>query len=198
MDPGHADPGLTPTVTAGGLPRTPAVAADANRAYRIRRMIAVTSSVKYDAGAESTPALAKKAADAGKLMLDVSDSACLCGCKSPTPGRFRPGHDARLKGKLARAAIAKVKVVVIDGDKEEELTARAFAKRVSTDAYDWTVALDRAVEAAKAKATKMPPKQAVKEAVKEEVGAAAAREGDAEQDPPEKAEPKQEPEPAHA
>ena len=27
---------------------------------------------------------------------------CLCGCGGPTKGRFRPGHDARLKGILTR------------------------------------------------------------------------------------------------
>lgn len=127
------------------------------------------ADTRYDPGVDSTPDLAKKAGSVGKLMLDISDSACLCGCRTPTPGRFRPGHDARLKGKLARAAIARVKLVVINDGREREMTARAFAKEVSSDAYDWTVALDRAVEAAKQKAAKMPVKEAVKEAVAETV-----------------------------
>lgn len=137
------------------------------------------SDGKYDPGVDSTPALAKKAAEAGRVMLDVSDSACLCGCRTPTPGRFRPGHDARLKGKLARAAIARIGVTILNDGKERQMTARAFAKEVSTDSYDWTEALDRAVERAREK--KAPVSQAVKEAVKDP---GKAKSKTAEKEPP--------------
>jgi hypothetical protein len=130
------------------------------------------SSTQYDPVSESTPALAKQARETGRLMLDVSGAACLCGCREPTPGRFRPGHDARLKGKLTRAAIAKVKVGIVRDGSEKEMTARAFAKEVSTEAYDWTPALDRAVEAAKAKTVRVAQvKQESKAQAQKEVAA---------------------------
>lgn len=135
---------------------------------------------QYDPASESTTTLQKRSRETGRLMLDVSNGTCLCGCKEPTPGRFRPGHDARLKGKLTRAAIAKVKVAVIKNGSEKEMTARAFAKEVSTDSYDWTPALDRAVDAAKAKAVRVsqvkaePRAKAQKEVAAEVPDAVAA------------------------
>lgn len=103
-------------------------------------------STTYDPAVDSTPGLQHKARDSGRLWLDISDSACLCGCKDPTPGRFRPGHDARLKGKLLRAHLAKAPLTVVKDGKETQKTARAYAKEVSSERHDWTVALDRAVE----------------------------------------------------
>lgn len=47
------------------------------------------------------------------VVLLVADGECHCGCGEKTNGksRFRMGHDARLKGKLIRAHLAKVDVV---------------------------------------------------------------------------------------
>ncbi len=33
-------------------------------------------------------------------------SPCLCGCGEPTARNYRPGHDARHVGQLARAVVA--------------------------------------------------------------------------------------------
>lgn len=33
--------------------------------------------------------------------MGAADGTCGCGCGSPTPRRFRPGHDAKLKGALS-------------------------------------------------------------------------------------------------
>lgn len=129
-------------------------------------------STTYDPGVESTPGLEKQAKANNKLVLDVSDSACLCGCMTPTTGRFRPGHDARLKGKLLRAHLAKIGLTVIKDGKERQMTARAFAKEVSSDKHDWTVALDRAVERQKEAAA----------ALREKVMASTSKEKDAVED----------------
>lgn len=112
----------------------------------------------YDPGADSTPAYIKQARDSGRLTLDISDSACLCGCKDPTPGRFRPGHDARLKGRLLRAHLAKAGVTIIKDGKEDQMTARAYAKQVSSERHDWTEALDRATEKARSAAAALRAK----------------------------------------
>jgi uncharacterized membrane protein len=115
-------------------------------------------SSSYDPTKDSTPVLAKKARDTGRLVLDISDSACLCGCMEPTSGRFRPGHDARLKGRLLRAHLNKVGVLIVKDGKEQAMTARAYAKEVSSDAYDWTAALDRAWEKQKSAAAALRAK----------------------------------------
>lgn len=107
---------------------------------------------EFDPAAESTADYAVEAAKEGVVILDISGKACLCGCQEETPGRFRPGHDAKLKGKLLRAHLAGVKVRALYDEGEKEMTARAFAKEVSTDKHDWSVALDRRKEKERAAA----------------------------------------------
>lgn len=138
-------------------------------------------STLYDPATDSTPACRAKAHASGRLVLDISDSTCLCGCKEPTPGRFRPGHDARLKGRLLRAHMNKTGVTILRDGKEQQMTARAYAKEVSSDKYDWTVALDKAYEKAKAAAYALrakaePAKAAAKEKAVETGGKASVEE----------------------
>lgn len=108
---------------------------------------------EYNPAADSSADYQKEAVDTGRLILDISGNACLCGCKEATQGRFRPGHDAKLKGKLLRAHLGKAGVTILrDDNEEEQITARAFAKKISSDKHDWSTALDRAAEKAKAAA----------------------------------------------
>jgi len=37
---------------------------------------------------------------------DPTPGTCKCGCGEPTPRNYRPGHDARHVGQLARAVAA--------------------------------------------------------------------------------------------
>jgi hypothetical protein len=126
----------------------------------------------YDPATDSTPAYQKRAREAGRVVLDISDSACLCGCREPTPGRFRPGHDARLKGRLLRAHLSKTGVLIVKDGGEKAMTARAYAKDVSSERFDWTEALDKAWEKQKAVQAKLREKaESQKLAMKEEEAA---------------------------
>lgn len=141
----------------------------------------------YNPADDSTTAYMRQANDSGRLWIDISDSACLCGCTEPTQGKFRPGHDARLKGRLLRAHLNKVGLTLIKDGKERQLTARAYAKEVSSEKHDWTVALDAAHERARVAAQALKEKvqaktakqkaeaeEEAKEETLEEEGAAAA------------------------
>lgn len=114
----------------------------------------------YDPGSDSTPNLNKQARELGVVMLDWSGARCLCGCRGEATGRFQPGHDAKMKGKLMRAHIAGVKVRVIDGDKGVTAPAVNVAAILSTAKYDWKKAIEEGAEAAKKRAADAARKKA--------------------------------------
>lgn len=67
---------------------------------------------------------------------------CPCGCAEAPRGKgatFGMGHDARLRGKLARALAAGSKIVLTDINKQpvEVLDPVDYASRFSTDKLDW-------------------------------------------------------------
>ena len=53
---------------------------------------------------ENTERAARPVRDKGALA--VAGGRCECGCGTPTKAKFAPGHDARLRGVLARAFAA--------------------------------------------------------------------------------------------
>lgn len=110
----------------------------------VQAVIEAAAQVAYLPASDSTPDLKERAEKENKVILDLSDNACLCGCKGQGPSRFLPGHDARLKGKLVRATVADVKLLIVMGADEQEVTARQFAK-VLTGKYDWVKGLDESV-----------------------------------------------------
>lgn len=59
-------------------------------------------------------ATAKKQS-APAATVDLQGTRCTCGCGETTPSRsrFRPGHDQRLKGQLARTHHAAVQVATL-------------------------------------------------------------------------------------
>ena len=62
---------------------------------------------------------------------EIRNGLCGCGCGLPVARRFRPGHDARLKGRLLR--------MVRTGTEEERLTARTMLRHLG-----WEHFIDRA------------------------------------------------------
>lgn len=106
----------------------------------------------YSPAADSTPAKKGIAEKTGRLVLVVAgdDGLCTCGCGGKASSRFLPGHDAKLKGKLTRATIADVGLLLIINDQQQEATTRQFADALSkTSKYDWTAGLEEAVARAK-------------------------------------------------
>lgn len=89
------------------------------------------------APATETPAPAPVATES-KGKGKKTPAACACGCELPTGGRYRPGHDARHSGWLARQAIAG------------ELTYDEAMDRLATDAL--RAKTHRQIERAAAKA----------------------------------------------
>lgn len=63
-----------------------------------------------------------------------TDKVCLCGCGGHPKGRFLPGHDAKLKGRLKKEAL---------GDDAD--VAAAAVKRLASLGWSW--ALDTTPEA---------------------------------------------------
>lgn len=60
----------------------------------------------------------------------VSVKECLCGCGGSPKGRFLPGHDAKLKGRLKKEAL---------GDDAE--IATAAVKRLASLGWSWVLAV---------------------------------------------------------
>jgi hypothetical protein len=117
----------------------------ANEAPAVEKATVVEAPAKkYDPASDSTPELQARASKEGRVILDLSNNACLCGCKGVSASRFQPGHDARLKGKLVRATMADVKLLIIMGKDEQEVTPRQFAQ-VLKGKYDWVKGLDESV-----------------------------------------------------
>lgn len=130
------------------------------------------SDTKYNPASDSTPALQKKAAETGRVTLDWTDGTCLCGCKGEAAGRFQPGHDARMKGKLMRAHIAGVGLTIIEGKESVDASALQVAGILSSTKYDWKAAIEDGAKAAKTRAEAAAKKAAEVKAKRE----AAAKE----------------------
>jgi hypothetical protein len=143
----------------------------------VEAVIEEAAKVKgYEPASDSTPDLKDRAQKEGKVILDLSNQACLCGCKGESASRFQPGHDARLKGKLVRATIHEVPLVIIMGDAEQEVTPRQFAQ-VLSGKYDWVKGLDESVARAELAEKAKADRQAEAAKKAEERKAAAAEKG---------------------
>ena len=104
----------------------------------------------YDPAADSsTNAASKFGVDAGTLVLVSSETHCMCGCgEARDPKRqFKPGHDARLKGKLSRALAASCKVTLIKTVKGEAPDARTVTAAAAIKAFGWSDIVKPAVSA---------------------------------------------------
>lgn len=97
------------------------------------------SPARYDPKVDSTPGLPRRA---DSVSLLVGTGLCACGCGMAPAGkkaRFCMGHDARLKGVLARAQSAGVSVALVeesDGS-TEVIDPLTYAGRFSTPKVDW-------------------------------------------------------------
>lgn len=90
---------------------------------------------KFDPALDNSPGTTSKA---GNLVLVLEENMCLCGCgDQPTSkgGRFLPGHDMKLRGKLTRAAEAGVKVEIRQNGKT---TQTQEPKALATE-HKWTL-----------------------------------------------------------
>lgn len=101
-----------------------------------------------------------------KAMSSKKEAANLCGCYSVVDGsgvhtscgrlvkgKFAPGHDAKLKGMLIRAAAAGEQFKTKDGTKVTSRDPLAFAKELG-----WEALIQKGIAVAKAKADR--PKRA--------------------------------------
>lgn len=81
---------------------------------------------------------------------------CACGCAEAPRGKgatFGMGHDARLRGKLARALAAGSKIVLTDVNKQvtEVLDPEDYASRFSTEKLDWAESIRESASKARGK-----------------------------------------------
>lgn len=125
---------------------------------------------------DSSPQYRAAAAKDGRVHIDITNGACLCGCNQTAASRFRPGHDATLKGRLTRAALHGAGITLHAGDAKVELTARQMASKLNTEKHRWDAALDAAVIRAR-KAQEDAKKRAAEAKAKRE--AAAKERGEA-------------------
>lgn len=160
----------------------PAKPAEAKATPSPATVEAAKPAVTYLPATDSTPDQQKRAGETGRVVLDLRKGACLCGCKGAAQGRFQPGHDARLKGKLTRAALNNVGLLILidmeDGTPgEAQITPRQLAAKLSTGKYNWAEALDANVARAKelAKAAEVRKAEAAKKAAERK--AESAKEG---------------------
>ncbi len=86
----------------------------------------------------------KQSAPAPASTVDLQETRCTCGCGETTPARsrFRPGHDQRLKGQLARAHYVAAEVAVVQPDgQQQRLPAVDAARLLDTDRFSWSAKL---------------------------------------------------------
>lgn len=108
---------------------------------QMRKRITVTD---YDPAADSSPGTAELRPAYGGLLLRQSETECECGCGTPrsSKARFRPGHDAKLKGKLQRALAADVDIHLVGPDGSVQHTnPTAVASH-----YGWSAIVDKGAE----------------------------------------------------
>jgi hypothetical protein len=105
--------------------------------------------VAWKPESDSSPQHKGAARQDGRVHIDITNGACLCGCNQAAESRFRPGHDATLKGRLTRAALHGAGLTLHAGDAKVELTPRQMATKLNTAKHAWDTALDRALARAK-------------------------------------------------
>lgn len=79
---------------------------------------------------------------------------CACGCGESPAGKhavFRMGHDARLRGKLARALAGGAQIVLTDDMHQIRalVDVEEYASRFSTDKLDWVQSIKDSASKAK-------------------------------------------------
>lgn len=135
-----------------------------------KKSMAKFNPATYDAKTDSSAGLSHggvRLEHMTDLILQVSDGDCPCGC-AEAPDRdkavFRMGHDARLKGKLARAGAADVQVVIVDALRNvREITSPIeYASRFTSAKFDWAAYVTAAI--AKSKGEPAPVTEAPVEA----------------------------------
>lgn len=126
--------------------------------------------VSWKAETDSSPQWKTAAIADGRVHLDITDGACLCGCNQKAESRFRPGHDATLKGKLTRAALHGARITLHAGDQSHTITARDMATKLNTAKHAWDRALDASVDRA-VKAKEEAAKRAAEAKAKREAAA---------------------------
>lgn len=121
---------------AGTLCRPSAFAVEVADTYEVdcKRCLAKAEKAAPAPAAPAAAPVATESKGKGKK----TPAACACGCELPTGGRYRPGHDARHSGWLARQVIAG------------ELTYDEAMDRLATDAL--RAKTHRQIERAAAKA----------------------------------------------
>ena len=99
----------------------------------------------YDHLADSSPGdrMQEFARANGVLALDQATGRCQCGCQASTApkSRFLPGHDAKLKSKLMRAAAADVSVQRFDGATPGPAPAMEVARQ-----YGWEAQVEKGAD----------------------------------------------------
>jgi hypothetical protein len=106
---------------------------------------------KYVPEQDSTEGQTKLARELGTVVLVVGEGDCKCGCGDKTArptSNFRPGHDAKLRGKLGRAHAAGVNVTTIHGDEQQTRAPLEVAADFGTE---WVEQLQRAADKRTAK-----------------------------------------------
>lgn len=99
----------------------------------------------YDPAADSSPDIPASLRDAYPgLILRAAEGTCGCGCGANVArkARFRPGHDAKLKGRLQRAAAARVSVHEIGPDGSVNSTSALDVARF----YGWEAIVAKGAE----------------------------------------------------
>lgn len=96
---------------------------------------------------------------------------CACGCSDTPRGKgavFGMGHDARLRGKLARAEAAHCRIVLTDTNHTiiENLQPLDYAERFSTDKLDWRANVAEMADRSK----RTPGEEAEREVLKKALG----------------------------
>lgn len=95
----------------------------------------------YDPASDSSPS---EPVRKGFLVLRIDPKMCHCGCEkftSRSPARFAVGHDMRLRGKLIRAHVCGVPVVIVSKLPDRTYTAIEFAESLTIGTFDWKLAV---------------------------------------------------------
>ena len=129
-------------------------------------------TLQYDEGTPAKRAVRDENGDVTEDAVKGVGGTCRCGCGEAVPwgSLYRPGHDARLKGKLLRAHLAGVKVNV----NGKSMTAAKAAELENFAPKGSVAALANGLEKAKLAARSGEEKAAAREEAK--VQRAAERE----------------------
>lgn len=104
----------------------------------------------WTAATDSSSQHKAHATKTGHVTIEIgTGQLCLCGCNQTAESRFRPGHDATLKGKLTRAALHNAKIELRNGEQTVVVDPAAFAAKLDSAKYSWSAALKVSVERAK-------------------------------------------------